>query len=165
MTNATPAEKGHQLLNALRWEDDTGQCRKLIEDGADINIQDNGGWTALMIAIWKDRTDVIHTLIDAGANISTQGSDGWTALMLATNSNNSDAAKTLLDAGANTELKNNSGKTAQDIAEERNNAALAEALRAHRIRKTFSAAADAGTTKRRKVLRHKIHAAKGVGHV
>jgi len=53
----------------------------LIEAGADVNFQVNGGWTALMEAVYRGNEDCVKVLLDKGANVNIK-SEGITALIL-----------------------------------------------------------------------------------
>lgn len=90
--------------------------------GADVNVYDVMGKTALMLAIKQRNFDAAQTLIDAGANVNAimypnQDSifvRGATivcdsALHLAAKANDTDAISLLLNAGANPNLLNSEG--------------------------------------------------------
>jgi hypothetical protein len=90
----------------------------LLSNGADINLQKNDGWTALMLAARYSNTDsnveTVKLLLDNGADINLQKNDGWTALMLAARYSNIETVKLLLDNGADTFIKNNTNKITID---------------------------------------------------
>jgi len=50
------------------YDGDFESVKILIENGADINRQDNEGWTALFYAVSKNREDIAQYLIAKGAN-------------------------------------------------------------------------------------------------
>ena len=62
-----------------------------IKRGANINIQNSGGWTALMVAISNgnskhpmyNNSDVIKALLNAGADTALKTKEGFTALSIA----------------------------------------------------------------------------------
>jgi uncharacterized UPF0146 family protein len=60
-------------------------AKELIEAGADLNIQDIEGQTALMYAIKFGNEEVAKELIEAGADLNIQDIEGQTALMHAIN--------------------------------------------------------------------------------
>jgi len=95
------------------------------EKGANLNIQNEEGETALMIASGGDYTDIVRLLIEAGANLNIQNEDGKTALMFASNT---DIVRLLIEAGANLNLQNNDGHTALITATKRNDIEIVRLL-------------------------------------
>ena len=71
-----------------------------------LNIINDKGYTALMIAIRKNFIDIVKLLINAGADLDIQDNEGDTALMMSARSNLIDIVKLLLDAGANVNIIN-----------------------------------------------------------
>jgi hypothetical protein len=55
----------------------------LIENGANINIRDNEGRTALFYAIWGVNIEGIHLLIERGADVNIIDNKGYTPLDIA----------------------------------------------------------------------------------
>ncbi len=55
---------------------------RLIEHHADINAQNNGGWTSLMWATVADNHSIIQTLLKSGAKKDTKTDDGLTAVQI-----------------------------------------------------------------------------------
>lgn len=78
--------------------------RLLIKAGADINIKNNGGRTALIQAMFcthEIAEEVILILLEAGANVNARDNQGQTVLRLAIKHDAPDAIlKTLINAGA-----------------------------------------------------------------
>lgn len=68
--------------------------------GAEVNAANNGGLTALMVAVAHGHADVVKVLIAAGANVSAKDAAGRTAADMAMN----DEVKAALTAG--TERRN-----------------------------------------------------------
>ena len=56
-------------------------CQKLIDNGANVNFQDNTGKTALMHAAMSGSVVICKILIDNGANVNARDNTGKTALM------------------------------------------------------------------------------------
>jgi ankyrin repeat protein len=105
----------------------------LIQRGADVNLSDNEGETALnSYAPIDGNPTIIQLLIRAGADINVKANDGWTALMNASASQswkensrgtyldqeNVKTVQILLKSGANVDAMNNDGSTALKLAEE-----------------------------------------------
>jgi len=74
-----------------------------LKAGADVDAQDEQGWTALMIAANKyGSKNAVQTLIDAKANVNIKDSKGNTALLLAIRSDSHVSATELSNNGADT---------------------------------------------------------------
>ena len=89
--------------------------KELIIAGANLDLQDNYGNTALMFACNGIKTQHIQMLIKAGASINKQNNKGETALMLICQQNVNDKLQTiqeLIEAGANVNLRDNKNYTA-----------------------------------------------------
>ena len=76
----------------------------LLEAGADVNIKNKTGITALSYAAHEGATAFITALLKAGADVNLNNLDGSTALTRATAQGHSDIVKVLLDAGAEVNL-------------------------------------------------------------
>jgi ankyrin repeat protein len=48
----------------------------LLDAGADVNIQDEDGYTALHVSAFNNRIEITQVLIDAGADKSIPNNDG-----------------------------------------------------------------------------------------
>lgn len=57
--------------------------KKLINNGANINLVDNDEQTALHVAAANGNIKVAKLLIENGANVSSVDNYGWTALFIA----------------------------------------------------------------------------------
>ena len=55
----------------------------LLKTGADINIQDKNGWTALMVAIYRGKKEIVELLIKRKADLEIQNQMDETALIAA----------------------------------------------------------------------------------
>ena len=91
---------------------------ELINRGADLNLKDKDGNTALHLAVNTCDSIVIESLLEAGANINLKNKDGDTALHLAVVICASIVTKDLLEAGADKTILNNNGKSPLDFANE-----------------------------------------------
>jgi len=84
----------------------------LLDKGANLNLQDNYGNTALIIACHNNNTEIVNLLIENKTNLDLQDNDGWTALIYACYKNNTELVKILIDKGANLDLQDKNGCTA-----------------------------------------------------
>ena len=74
----------------------------LIEAGAQINLTDSHGDTALHEAVFRKHMDIVKLLLENGADINIHGGEGKTALLYAVEHNDPDLVKTLLKLTKNT---------------------------------------------------------------
>ena len=90
--------------------------RELINAGADLEIRNSDGNTAIWAACFGGNLDIIKLLIDAGANIDHCNNEGVTALIYAASAGKTDVVKLLVEEGADVELKTADDFTALDLA-------------------------------------------------
>jgi ankyrin repeat protein len=81
------------------------ELKMVIEAGADVNIKNEKGETALMHAAWRGSTNAAKILIDAGANINACSDEGQTALIYASGYGHSAIVQMLIDIGADVNHK------------------------------------------------------------
>jgi hypothetical protein len=80
---------------------DVKVCRAVIQLGADLNVRDQSGRTALALAAIKDRREVVELLVTAGADPNTTTLLGNTPLIHTTcNFGSPEIARLLLENGA-----------------------------------------------------------------
>ena len=85
----------------------------LVENGANVDLQDKDGLTALHYAYKTDNScEVVSCLIKNGANINACTGNKVTPLMRAAKKGNSDVVSLLIAHGANVDLKDKDGDTA-----------------------------------------------------
>ncbi len=90
--------------------------QKALDQGADINSQDDG-YTALMRSVMRGHEAIVKLLLENNANPNVQNNIAQTALMLVVyfrpeNRATLNIVKLLLDAGAFTDLVDKEGETA-----------------------------------------------------
>jgi len=90
----------------------------LIAHGADVNIRDHDGKTALMNVVGWGDADIVETLLDRGADVNARW-NGWTALMEAAGQGDPSVVKTLLDRGADVNARERNVPTALICAAQR----------------------------------------------
>ena len=118
---------GRPILLAYVWRDNKKATETLLARGADVNLVDADGDTALHGAAETGNVEIMRLLLDKGANLNAKNKQGGTPLMWAAVFGNDDAVRLLLSRGANASLKDNDGITALEWAA-RNNRASTEML-------------------------------------
>lgn len=85
----TTDQFGRTYLMKAAQAGNNWQIKTLLASGADINLTDNDGWTALMYAArYQENTAIIQTLLDAGADVRVMNNFDISALTLACAYNN-----------------------------------------------------------------------------
>ena len=93
----------------------------LIQDGADVNVRNIYGKTALHWVSYIGNKDIVEALIRAGADVNIQDNNGWTALHWTTFYRCLDCIEILLRAGADVNIQDKNGITALHMASMINN--------------------------------------------
>jgi ankyrin repeat protein len=90
------------LLDATK-QGDVVAVRSLLAEGADPNVAQGDGLTALHVAAQEGNLEIAEVLLDAGARIEAQTRiGGYTPLHLASGGAHASVVGALLEAGANT---------------------------------------------------------------
>ena len=107
----------------------------MLGHGADIDVTDNSGKSAILYASAKGFAEIVRALLDAGIDVNKTYGNDLTALMWAAGHSNDvppvDAMKTvglLIERGARLDLKDNRGKTARMIAADMGHEAVLKVL-------------------------------------
>ncbi len=87
-------------------------AKSLILAGADPNLTDPEGRTALMHSAQNNYVENLKVLVQTGAKLDAQDKDGSTALMLCTEKDLPDSVRVLVDAHANANLRDHENLTA-----------------------------------------------------
>lgn len=127
--NARLRHNGWTPLMIAVAEGHTTTAVIILESGAEVNISNNKGRTALMFAAWHGDNEITEMLLKYGANpnIIPNDDEGMTALMAATTKGYQEIVKMLLKSGADPNLKDKQGKTALTRANENIGKLLREA--------------------------------------
>ena len=90
----------------------------LVQYGADVEKQSEGGQTALLMALFEDQYEMAKVLIENGANVNfiNFNSDGQSPLHLAATKNDPSLTKMLIDHGAEINTKNIHGHNALQLS-------------------------------------------------
>ncbi|HZS44637.1 MAG TPA: ankyrin repeat domain-containing protein [Blastocatellia bacterium] len=101
---------------------------ELLTDGADVNIKDWRGDSAIIAASYSKNLPVILKLIQLGANPNDRDSGNRTPLMYAASRGQLDIIKALIAAGADPNSQDTDGKTALGMSFFEENKEITKAL-------------------------------------
>lgn len=104
------------LMRAVVNYDKAG-AKESLESGADPNVTDKNGLTALMWAAGGGRLDLVLLLLAAGADVRAASDMGRTALMFAAQAGRTEIVAALLAARADAGARDENGLTALQLAE------------------------------------------------
>lgn len=115
-TNAA-SQQDSPLLNATK-RGDVVAVRSLLEDGADPDVAQGDGLTALHLAAQQGNLEIVQPLIGAGANVEAKTRIGdYTPLHLASGGAHASVVRALIDAGADpTAITSRTGVTPLHLA-------------------------------------------------
>lgn len=102
---------GHHFVLAARFGH-KNVVVNLLNGGADIELKDELGNSALMVAAAENKQAILKLLIARGANVNAQSDNGTTALMNASMYGNLEVVNLLLEAEGKVDLKKVDGETA-----------------------------------------------------
>ncbi|EAA0562730.1 ankyrin repeat domain-containing protein [Salmonella enterica subsp. enterica serovar Lexington] len=117
------------LWNAARTGD-SGIIESVISAGYDLNVQDERGYTAVILAAYNGHQTTMEKLLDGGADPCLRDRRGNTALMGAIFKGEIKIARRLIVAKCNPDTRNNAGQSAAMYAALFQRHALLEELRA-----------------------------------
>ena len=114
-----PYKKGEMLFKEIEKRDkaNLNLVRDLIALGANVDWQNNNGWTALHWCAFMNQPDIARMLIDAGADVNIQQNAGWTALHRCAMYNLPEISRMLIDAGADKTIPTNNGELPYELAD------------------------------------------------
>lgn len=120
-----PQAADERLLDALRTNN-KATVSTLLRSGADPNVRDIGGASALMYATLYSSSDEMRLLVDRGADVNAANAAGATALMWA--AHDADKVTVLLEHGAAVNARTRTDTTPLIVAIRFGNAAAMRRL-------------------------------------
>lgn len=117
LVNARDISTGEGALHVVTQRRDATWMRFLLAKGANPNLADRNGVTALQLAVNLGWVEGVEQLVKAGAQIDLNNSAGETPLISAVHRRDTAMVRALLKAGANPDRSDNSGRNARDYAE------------------------------------------------
>ena len=128
-------EEQEMLNKRLSWAIESSHWKavgELVKEGADINVRDEYGRTALILAAELGYSERVEALVGLGADINAKGKYGYTALMKAAEDgwlcSRAKIIRLLVSKGADLNAMSVNGETALAIATGRGYKWLAELL-------------------------------------
>ena len=100
-----------QLL-AAAGVGDADEIKRLIDKGANPNVSDARGRSALLFSVMAGHEAAAEALLRRGAKVDSADADGKTTLMWASDAGHRDVAELLLKRGADIEARDKYGQTA-----------------------------------------------------
>ena len=119
VNHAGPNDKPALLWVAVHVElkDHDYLMHQLIDAGAELDVQDSNGYTALALSAMNGHEDCVKALLKRGANPNKLSYKmSHSALFLAALNGYTEIARDLVEAGAELGLKDSNGHTPLDIA-------------------------------------------------
>ena len=112
-----PNKKSEMLVQEInKREPNLNLVSDLIVLGANLDWQNNDGWTALHWCAYFNHPEIAKMLLDAGADVNIQDEDGYTALHVSAFNNRIEITQVLIDAGADKTIPNNDGELPYELA-------------------------------------------------
>ena len=102
---------------------------RLAAAGADVDVRDGRGWTALMHAVNEGDVSLVELLLKAGADPDMRAPDGATALFMAAVYGHADIVAELVKAGADAHIPGTKGMMPLEVARMRGNPDVVALLR------------------------------------
>ncbi|KAJ7554440.1 hypothetical protein O6H91_06G140500 [Diphasiastrum complanatum] len=128
---------GNMFRSAAR-RGDLKTVRQFLSQGAQVNGQDQHGWTALHCAAFKGHTEIVSYLIEKKADVESVDEEGYTPLHCATEAGRKDIVQLLISKGVDLDVKMKHGFTALQIASSLNSPSLTRILSEGRARRLVS---------------------------
>ena len=116
------------LLSRAVKTNNIEEVKRLVEIGADVDMQDKQSHTLLHWAVYMNAKEITQLLLAAGAIVNQQDNNGETPLHFAAGRNSYKTIQLLLDAGADVNQQNKSGNTPLHWAAKKNRYEIVQLL-------------------------------------
>lgn len=111
VTRKGSAELDRQLLLEASEGCDCAACRRLLDQGADVNGRDEDGCSSLLWAVLAGSEETVKLFLERGAEVNVSNLDGETPLHWAAVTGKLKIAELLLARGAKADAKDVFGIT------------------------------------------------------
>ena len=98
-----PEQQAYTGLHAAALTGDVKQLRNLLEKGADIDVRDAYGRSAVHIAAYESHENIIRVLAESGADLNAFEDDAYDAITIAAVANDIGMLRLLIELGGNPE--------------------------------------------------------------
>jgi len=105
------AELDRMLLLEASEACDCGNCRRLLDQGADVNARDEDGCSPLLWAVLEGSEETVNLFLERGAEVNVSNLDGETPLHWAAVMGKVKIAELLLSRGAKADARDVFGIT------------------------------------------------------
>lgn len=120
---------GEMVLLFAAMRGDVKAVSTVLDNGADVNMRHEDGWSGLLLAAVNGHYPVTQVLLDKGAKVDAKEKlMGQTALIWASKGGHAATVKVLLKAGANVNARDKYGGTALTRAANSGKAAIVKTL-------------------------------------
>lgn len=130
---ATPVAAAETIVDAVK-RGDTAAARTLVRRGADVNVPEPDGTTALHWAVYRDDVAAVDLLLGSGARATEANRYGVAPLSLAAMNGSTAVVDRLLKAGADPNTSQPGGETALMTAARTGRVETIQLLLAHGAR-------------------------------
>ncbi len=127
VTHSPVVRAADELLDAMKRQE-VATVARILKSGADVNIRQADGATALHWAAYWDDIETAGLLIKAGAHVNSANDFGVTPLILASGNGSSAMVSCLLDAGATPNVSLSTGESPLMTASRTGNADVVRLL-------------------------------------
>lgn len=114
--NTRDISNGRGVLHIVTDRRDLVWLRYLVQKGANVNMRDDRGVTALQMATGLGWVEGVEFLVESKADLDGSNDTGETPLISAVHRGNTQLIRILLKGGANPDRADNSGRSARDYA-------------------------------------------------
>ncbi|KAG2818434.1 hypothetical protein PC116_g15191 [Phytophthora cactorum] len=110
--DAGDTDTGWTPLILASWHGHLHVVRYLLERGAEVDVVDSGGSTAVRFAASEGHPDILRELTErGGADLNVADMNGWTPLLLASWGGHVDVVRYLLEHGADVDARDSGGSS------------------------------------------------------